>query len=320
MTIDQPVPSAFERSTESVPSTTQNAMLEARSAARCRPRQRVPRRRGCCSGTTPSRRSRARLRAAPSPRGRASRDGCATSVLGLGVRPGGEQRVAARPAAPSTRCADSERRLERLSSTRRRRVRRGASASRATSARATASRAASSRSKSGSSSPPSSRAALARSAAAAAASASASSAQRDVERERLGRAVRGSDRSQSSSSGSDASAAVGPVGPVGRCCVPRKRRPRPSTASRARRASSAELFALPVQQVGDGAERAGGIVLEVGAAARRPEEHDARRSPAPHARPQPSSRSGNRGVRCRDRHRQDEREDRSGRRRRRSSR
>ena len=88
--------------------------------------------------------------------------------------------------------------------------------------------------------------------------------------------------------------------------------PEPSTASRASRPRSANCSRVRVHEVGDGAQRAGGVVLQVGAPARRPEEHD--RADPRAGREAPAFEAvRDRRVRRRNRHRQDEREDRSGR-------
>jgi hypothetical protein len=81
--------------------------------------------------------------------------------------------------------------------------------------------------------------------------------------------------------------------------VPRNRRPRPSQASR-------------VHEVRGGAHGAGGLALQVGVPAGRPEEHD-RADPRAGRKAPAFEAVRNRRVRYRNRHGQDEREDRSGR-------
>jgi len=71
-------------------------------------------------------------------------------------------------------------------------------------------------------------------------------------------------------------------------------------------------FAVRVDEVRDRAQRVGRIALKVGAPARRPQQHD--REDRRAGRKSPAFESvQDRGVRGRDRHRQDEREDRGGR-------
>jgi len=73
-----------------------------------------------------------------------------------------------------------------------------------------------------------------------------------------------------------------------------------------------ELVAARVHEVRDGAHSAGGLALKVSAPARRPQEHD-RGDPRPGREAPALEPVRNRGVRRRNRHGQDEREDRRGR-------
>ena len=74
----------------------------------------------------------------------------------------------------------------------------------------------------------------------------------------------------------------------------------------------AEMFSVRLQKLRHGAQGAGSLTLEVGAPASRPEEHDGANPGA--GREAPTLEAvGNRGVRRRNRHRQHECEERSGR-------
>ena len=76
--------------------------------------------------------------------------------------------------------------------------------------------------------------------------------------------------------------------------------------------SFGRALAVRVQEVRDGAQRAGGLALKVGAPSRRPEQHE--RADPGAGRESPAFQAvGNGGVRRRKRHRQDEREERPGR-------
>ena len=77
-------------------------------------------------------------------------------------------------------------------------------------------------------------------------------------------------------------------------------------------AALAELVAVGLDQVRDGSQRAGGRALKVGAPPGRPEQHD-RADPRARREAPAFETVRDRGVRRRNRHRQDEGEDRSGR-------
>ena len=272
--IDHPVPSAFERSTDSVPSTTQKPCWRPALSAMytARPSPAAPRTAFwnqtdptlACSTTICSADSSA-VRAAP---------GCTSSSTSIS---GTSEPLASSAYAPIWRAEYVATRMRNGCSSE---SMSGTSGSRRTTARATPSRAMSRAAKSGRTFFPSSRSALARNTPAAAASASSSSGPVGS----IG--GRTKERSQSSSSGIDVSAAVGAVGPVGRCCEPSRRRPSASTAARAPSPAAVPSMKPATARSVSATERARSARVRVGHSSMTAQ------MPAPTAMPQPSSRCG----------------------------
>jgi hypothetical protein len=224
---DQPVLSALERRTESVPSTTQN---ECCKPVRCEMNT------ATANPTAPRMLLRNHTERMPA----CETASCVVAWIASAGRVPRSGPPLARTAYSAVRRAEYE--LERTRNA-------GSSLARSSSssgmlgsswicrtrACVTASRATASLFRSGSSTRPSSRAAPARSTEAVAAIASAFSSRHNSSEPAFGTRKL---RSQSSSSTREASAAVGPVGPVVRCGVARKRLRRLDTASRAAAAES----------------------------------------------------------------------------------
>ena len=107
----------------------------------------------------------------------------------------------------------------------------------------------------------------------------------------------------------------GRSGGTGRAVLGAEEAPPESVDCLAREASAfGELLAVGVQHVRDRAQSFGGRVMTIGLPARRPEKHD-RAHPGADCEAPALEPVRDRGVRRRNRHREDEREDRSGRRR-----